>query len=388
VTPILQFGTSRFLQAHVDLFVSEALARGEAIGAITVVQTTTSPESRRRIDAFNRTPSFPVLVRGLENGTLVDRRVEVTSVARAFDAGADWEAIEKIFVREARAIVSNTGDRGFGIDPSDRPDDRIPRSFPDKLAKLLLARYRESGVPLDLFSCELITGNGAALRQAVLTVAHGWQLESDFLDWLERKCRWVNSLVDRIVSEALDPVGAVAEPYALWAIETQPQLAPICRHAAVVLTDDLVRYERLKLFILNLGHSFLAERWMLDARPRGETVREALADPKFVASLDRLYEQEVLPVLAALGLAAEAEDYKRVVMERFRNPFLDHKIADIAVNHDAKKARRFGPHRVGEGARPGYRPIPSDRRACLADRRGCFLNIIPDESWPRLEPPP
>ena len=30
-TPILQFGTSRFLQAHVDLFISEALDAGHAL---------------------------------------------------------------------------------------------------------------------------------------------------------------------------------------------------------------------------------------------------------------------------------------------------------------------------------------------------------------------
>jgi tagaturonate reductase len=41
--PILQFGTSRFLQAHVDLFVSEAAERGEALGGITVVQSTEQP---------------------------------------------------------------------------------------------------------------------------------------------------------------------------------------------------------------------------------------------------------------------------------------------------------------------------------------------------------
>jgi tagaturonate reductase len=50
--PILQFGASRFLQAHVDLFVSEALPRGEAMGRIAVAGTTGSPESRRRIAAF------------------------------------------------------------------------------------------------------------------------------------------------------------------------------------------------------------------------------------------------------------------------------------------------------------------------------------------------
>ena len=41
-TPIVQFGTSRFLQAHVDLFVSDARAEGQEAGPITVVQTSGS----------------------------------------------------------------------------------------------------------------------------------------------------------------------------------------------------------------------------------------------------------------------------------------------------------------------------------------------------------
>ncbi|MGO7251586.1 mannitol dehydrogenase family protein, partial [Rhizobium brockwellii] len=76
-----------------------------------------------------------------------------------------------------------------------------------------------------------------------------------------RECVWANTLVDRIVSEPLHPAGAVAEPYALWAIERQSGLALPFPHPDIVLTDDLERYERLKLHILNLGHSWLAARW-------------------------------------------------------------------------------------------------------------------------------
>jgi len=36
----------------VDLFVSEALTKGEAMGRIVAVQTTLNPESRKRIQAF------------------------------------------------------------------------------------------------------------------------------------------------------------------------------------------------------------------------------------------------------------------------------------------------------------------------------------------------
>ncbi len=44
----------------------------------------------------------------------------------------------------------------------------------------------------------------------------------------------------------------------------------------------------------------------------------------------------------ALGLGAKARDYRESVMARFRNPFLDHYLADIHRNHGAKKQRRFG----------------------------------------------
>jgi tagaturonate reductase len=51
-TPIPQFGTSRFLQAHAALFVGEALECDEAIGPITVVQTSGDVKRRAIGGAF------------------------------------------------------------------------------------------------------------------------------------------------------------------------------------------------------------------------------------------------------------------------------------------------------------------------------------------------
>lgn len=339
---ILQFGTGRLLQAHVDLMVSEALAEGRALGPIVAVQTTGSPGALRRMAALNRTGSFPVRIQGLVDGETVDHEVRVASVARALDADADWAAVEAFAVDDALAIVSNTADRGYELDPSDRPEHRVPRSFPAKLVKLLQARWRHRAEPVVLFPCELVSNNGDVLRKAVTGLAREWGLEPAFLSWLNSQCVWACSLVDRIVSEALEPIGAVAEPYALWAIQDGPGVRPVCEHVALVLTPDLARYERLKLHILNLGHTWLAERWLHDRRPAEETVREAMDDPALAASLDSLYDEEVLPVLEASGLM-EARSYRRTVVERFRNPFLRHRLAEIAVNHAAKKQRRLAP---------------------------------------------
>ena len=70
--PILQFGTGRFLQAHVGLFVSEALARGDALGGITVVQTTGSPASTARTAAMAAGEGYEVRIRGLVDGRVQD----------------------------------------------------------------------------------------------------------------------------------------------------------------------------------------------------------------------------------------------------------------------------------------------------------------------------
>jgi tagaturonate reductase len=339
--PILQFGTSRFLQAHVDLFVSQALARGEAMGRIAVVQTTSSKESRKRLDAFAAGKAYRVQVKGLAGGKIVDEDVEVTSVGAGFDASSQWDEVERLF-NEAHCAVSNTADRGYEIDPADRPNAGPPRSFPAKLAKLMLARHRAGAKPITLFPCELTPANGKALRAVVLGVLDRWDVPAQARRWVGDECVWVNSLVDRIVSEPLEPVGAVAEPYALWAIEDQPGLELPCRHASITVTGDLKPYERLKLFILNLGHTYLAEIWARASDAPTLTVREAMADKPSRAELDQLFDEEVLPVFAGIGLKEQAEAYRATVVERFSNPFLDHRLAEILINHEAKKQRRFG----------------------------------------------
>ena len=340
--PVMQFGTSRFLQAHVDLFVSEALGSGEAAGPICVVQTTGSPESRRRIEGFRALRPYPVQLRGMADGQIVERTIAVGSVAEAWHAADDWPAIVARFVAGTRFVVCNTGDGGWRLDPADHAASAPPRSFPAKLLHLLQARFDAGGAPLVVMPCELVSGNGAALRAIAVDLARAQGRAAGFVEWLDGGCVWVNSLVDRIVSEALEPVGAVAEPYALWAIGAGPGVQAPCRHADVRIVADLLPYERLKLFILNLGHTVLAERWLAGRPDPAMTVAAAIADPAWRAPLDAIYADEVLPVFATLGMAAEAARYRDTVMDRFANPFLRHRLADIAQNHHTKKQRRIG----------------------------------------------
>ncbi|KND56092.1 Altronate oxidoreductase [Candidatus Paraburkholderia kirkii] len=351
--PILQFGTSRFLQAHVDFFVTEAARRdpAKALGKITVVQTTSSADSRAHIDALRQAGRYPVRIRGRRRDETVDTTVECDAITKALHANEDWPLLIERMKRDVKVIVSNTADAGYALFDEDSAalldGRRTPRGFAAKLAVLLHTRYRAGAAPITLFPCELISRNGETLRDLVRDVARSWNADGAFLDYLTKDCVWVNSLVDRIVSEPIQPVGAIAEPYALWAIERQAGMVLPCEHEDIVVTDDLAHYERLKLLLLNLGHTMLAEIWRAreaTATPAADmTVLDAMCDPAFRDPLEVTWHDEVLPVFAALGRRDVATDYLASVRDRFENPFLVHRLADIARNHDEKKVRRFQP---------------------------------------------
>ncbi|KAF1027158.1 MAG: Altronate oxidoreductase [Burkholderia plantarii] len=350
--PIVQFGTSRFLQAHVDLFVSQALERGQALGRITVVQTSGNPVSRARVAALASGAPYPVRIRGLHDGAIVDTTLHSTSIAEARDASLDWPLLRARFEHDVRVVVSNTGDSGYaGFDTdtaaSLEAGAAAPRGFAAKLAVLLHGRFLAGAAPITLLPCELVSANGDTLGELVIGIARAWQCDAALIDYLRDGCIWVNSLVDRIVSEPIEPAGAVAEPYALWAIERRAGMVLPCEHASIVLTDDLAHVERLKLWLLNLGHTVLAAQWLNAGRPQGLSVAEAMNDEAWRAPLEALWRDDVLPVFDALGEAhgTAARAYLVTVRERFANPFLRHRIADIAQHHASKLERRLRPVR-------------------------------------------
>src|SRR5690606_23396878 len=145
---ILQFGTSRFLLAHADFFVSEALLKGEAIGTIAVVQTTSNPQSSQRIAALNESRSYPVMIRGLVNGKPSEKEYQAKGVSAAYSAHHDWPSILDLGA-SVDVILSNTGDKGYALDPSDDSSllgnpEALPKSFPAKLLVLLHHRWQKN----------------------------------------------------------------------------------------------------------------------------------------------------------------------------------------------------------------------------------------------------
>ncbi len=342
---ILQFGTSRFLQAHADLFVHEARCEGQDIGPITVVKTTLGDARGGRIAAFGSPEGFPVRLKGYKSGQLIDETTQVKSVSCAIDANVEWDKLKLIFAEETEIVISNVGETGYDLVEAEQvvwgSSNTAPKSFPMKLLSLLFYRYEEGGKPLLILPCELVSNNGRVLRALLLKISHDYQASKGFTTWLEESVIFCDTLVDRIVSEAIDPIGAIGEPYGLWAIKREPKLVEPLKHPCIIYTDDLEPYLRLKLHILNLGHTFLAEIWKTENRPELETVREILQDTMIKQRLMALYQDEIIPGFVARQMAEQAANYIKITIERFENPFLNHRLSDIAQNHRYKIQRRI-----------------------------------------------
>jgi tagaturonate reductase len=344
---VLQFGSGKFLRAFADLFIDQANKAGQNVGRIVVVQST----GEARAEALNRQGGrYHVLVRGLENGVTVDRVEDVESVSRAVVAARQWDEILGVARSpELRLVISNTAEVGYTLDPADRLEDRPPRSFPAKLLQVLQARFDAGRPGLTILPCELHENNADMLLNLVLQLADSWRLASEFKDWLRAGCSWRNTLVDRIVvnkpaAHSLlerDALLSVAEPFAFWGVEIKEGgRGGVFKHPAILTTTDVKPYFLRKVRILNAAHTAMACK----ALPRGiATVREAVVDPDIAGWLDRLLFDEIVPTLE--GRVAGAETFARQVLERFRNPFLDHQFKDIAAYHDAKVRIRLIPTR-------------------------------------------
>src|SRR5262245_32491007 len=354
---ILQFGTGRFLRAFADFFLHEAACQGQELGRVVIVQSTGDDVARTINDQQGR---YHVLVRGLENGQVIDRAEEITSVSRAISATQQWDDVLKLAKSPSlRFILSNTTEAGYELKPEECPTGRPPPSFPAKLLLVLRERF-EAGMPgLTIMPCELIEGNAALLCNELLGLCERWQLSAEFRRWLSEECVWLHTLVDRIVVGpptdhpllATDKLLIVAEPFAFWALESKSGAAPFIHHPAITRTPDVKPYFHRKVRILNAAHTALT----IKAMKRGfKIVRDAVRDPVLAAWLGRLLFEEIVPSLH--GKVEEPHRFAEQTLERFRNPFQEHQFADIVKNHESKMKIRLLPTQAEFEARFGRKP--------------------------------
>ncbi len=406
---VLQFGEGNFLRAFVDWMIQRLNDSGKWSGSAVMVQ----PIARGLAAMVNENRGlYTVVLRGLENGSVVEEATVVDSVSRCIDPYADFASYMACADNpELRFVVSNTTEAGIAYQAGDRIDDAPPASFPAKLTAFLHRRWQTFGGDpakgLVMIPCELIDRNGDKLKETVLRWADEWGCEESFVAWLAESCAFLNSLVDRIVTgypgeeaEAIwtklgyrDDLLDTAEPFQLWVIEGDKKYAaelPLHEAGCSVLwTDDMTPYRTRKVRILNGAHTSSALAAFLAGF---DTVREMVEAPVGKAYLERALYGEIMPVLTLPK--EEVEAFAAAVLERFANPFIKHRLLDITLNSVSKFKARVLPSLLESAAAAGkaprvlsfglgalmafYRGTEIENGALLGDRGGIPYHIKDD----------
>lgn len=358
---ILQIGEGNFLRGFFDWMIHECVKQGLYNGSIALVQP--RPTGASKIKALEGQDGLYTLVtRGLEKGELLERKEIVSVFSTMFDPYSDWEAFLSLGDSpDLQCVVSNTTEAGLKYRPEKLELGKPVASFPGKVTLLLYRRYSAfAGDPdkgLIFMPCELLEHNGDVLKNAVLQYAADWQLPEQFRQWVREHNRFLNSLVDRIVpgypSDELaeewfrqwgyrDELAVMAEPYHLWAIEAGEDLESVLpmRQAGLNVhwVNDLKPYHERKVRILNGAHALMAFLGVLGGIA---TVRELMANPQLDSFVREVVEKEIIPMLPYPE--KDLQDYALTVYERFRNPYVDHRLLDITMNGVSKFRTRVIP---------------------------------------------
>jgi tagaturonate reductase len=353
---ILQFGAGNFLRAFADLFVQEANDSGQRVGRIVVVQSTDS----HRADSLNRNGcTYHVVVRGLNEGRTVDEVKTVRSISRALVAATQWDQVLAVAsAPELQYVLSNTTEAGYELAPDDSQESSPPKSFPAKLTQFLYHRFCKDMPGPVIVPCELIDENARQLRELVVQLSLRWGLDAAFLNYCRNDCIWLTTLVDRIVTGRPaehpllneDPLLTATEPFAFWAISADAR-APWFRHPSIQIVPDVTPYSLRKIRVLNGAHSAM----VCKAMPLGlTTVREAVKHPHIGPWLRSLIFEEIVPVIE--DRINSAREFAHQVLERFLNPFIEHKLTSIQLHHETKVRTRLVPTYREYLARFGRQP--------------------------------
>lgn len=354
-TGIVHLGLGQFHRAHAAVYTALALASEPGDWGIVGVAN----RSRGIVDALARQDylySVLQLAPGEEKASVVDvhRRglVAADSPADVLDAIAD----------PAHRIVSLTiSEKGYHRTPQGALDltslgtevgTDVPTTPIGLLARGLQRRFAEGAAPVTVLSCDNLQGNGHATREVVLAYLKASGADDAALAWVAESVTFPNSMVDRIVPGTTDATRAAAERviglrddvpvpaerFTMWVLEDAFAAGrPAWDAAGAILSDEVDRYELVKLRLLNGSHSLISYLGGLDGR---ETIPDARAQAFVADSVRAAIYDEFLPSIT-LPHGFHADAYVDQLFDRWNNTALGDKVARVGSDGSAKLLQRI-----------------------------------------------
>lgn len=355
---IMQIGEGNFLMSFFDWMIDKAIKAGNFDGSIALTCPLNSDEKIKILN--NQDMLYTVIQRGFKDGKEIFEHDIVSVFSKAFNYNTEWNTFMNIAEQESLDIViSNTTEAGLAYKKVNFEDISIDGLYPAKLTAFLMHRFKVLGnisKKLLVLPCELVAENGKVLKEYVFKHMDDFNVSKEFKSWVKENCIFLNNLVDRIVPGYprdeeefyFDRLGykdkamSMCEPFFLWAIEGNEKLEEILplkkSGLNVQWVDSLQDTQLLKVRILNGSHTLLTPQSIL----RGfKQVDEVVEDKEMKSYLNETLEKEILPSLK--NKTGNKEEFATIVLERFKNPYIKHKLESIAINSVSKFKNRLWP---------------------------------------------
>ncbi len=373
---VLQFGAGNFLRGFVGRMFHEMNEAEFLSTDILVVKPTSSGDYNKLREQDGL---YYVITSGIENGEVIDRHQLITTLAEIINPYRDWTGFLATACRpEIRFVISNTTEAGIRYVAEPYEKDTCPVEFPAKLTRWLYERFKhfqgDAARGCIILPCELLPDNGRQLKAYVIRISDDWALPKSFVSWVDQSCDFCNTLVDQIIPGKPNPgdprvdklpfrdeLTTTAEPYHIWVIDgpdgLKKELPLPDAGLNVVFTNDIAMYRKRKILILNGAHTSMVPVGLLSGV---RTVGDVMGDPLLNTFVERLVYDEIIP---SLDLDHDMlVTYAGEVLDRFRNPFIEHKLMTISLNSVPKARMRLLPTILDYSKEKGIMP----RLMCLS----------------------
>jgi len=353
---VIQFGGGNFLRGFADWMID---IMNEKVSFDASIQIVLSVNKEMTNTIKEQQGLYHVVVNGLSNGKPVREVRCITAVKGALDPYENQdEFLEAALNPTLQFIISNTTEAGITFNEADTAQV-IPSTFPGKLTRFLAHRFENYKGPahkIIVLPCELIQANGMELREVILHYARYWNLSTTFDKWISDNIVFCNTLVDRIVPgvskenlpELQEEIGyddkllTAAEPFHFWGIQpctgreedfqyVKKSFPADAAGLDVIFVKDLAPFHLRKVRILNGAHTALTAVALMSGQ---RFVRESIEDQAIGDFMHHAIFYEILPGLdmEKTALVQFAND----VLDRFKNPYINHELSSIALNAVSK----------------------------------------------------
>src|SRR6202007_2972348 len=141
-----------------------------------------------------------------------------------------------------------------------------------------------------------------------------------------------------------DDLITMSEVYRLWAIEGDEKVKAVLTFAqadeGVVIVPNIDMFKELKLRLLNGTHTLSCGLAFLAGF---DTVKKAMDDKTVSDFIANTMVKEIAPAIPYKVDPKEANEFALKVLDRFRNPNIEHQWISITMNYTSKLEMRVVP---------------------------------------------